>query len=136
MFGSVEYPYSQYAATIDVTKYGTINNVESKDRYIRTLVCTRAFLNNLLHANSVVTLNQAYKALGLDEVTHGYVVGWSLNIPNSDRYIDFYIQPSNLQNFIHGDSMELTVDFNVDGGLSTDDLISYTYISHNLKGEQ
>ena len=136
MFSSIEYPYSQYAAAIDTAKFGVKNNMESKELYIRTvLLCNRAFLNDLLHVNSVVTLNQAYRALGIDEVIHGDVVGWSLNNPNSDRFIDFYIQPSNLQNFIHGDSMELTVDFNVDGMFSSKDLTTYTFRPLKLKGE-
>ena len=124
-----------YSVTINATDYGVVNSLASKEFFIKYLVCQRAYLNDLLHLNRVVTLNDVYKRLRMEETENGNLIGWSLDNPNSDRYVDFDLDSGKLYEFMHRDSMELTMDFNVDGQLSEDDLITHALNMQN-KGEQ
>lgn len=119
-----------YSVTINAEDYGVVNSLASKEYFIKYLLCQRAFLNDLLHLNKVVTLNDVYESLRIEKIENGDLIGWSLYNPNSDRYVDFDLDSNKLYEFMHRDSMELTISFNVDGQLSEDDL------NMKNKGEQ
>lgn len=116
---------SRYAVTIDTTKFGVTKDSDSKRNFIMFLVCQKGLLNDFLHAYGVVPLCEAYKLLEVEGDEMSSMVGWSMNNPDSDKYIDIDLEPTKLEDFLHGDGMELTLDFNVDGLLSEEDLAIY-----------
>lgn len=115
----------QYAVTIDAAKFGVTKDADSKRNFIMFLVCQKGLLNDFLHAYRVVPLCEVYKLLKVEHHEMSSMIGWSMNNPNSDKYIDIGLEPKKLEDFLHGDGMELTLDFNVDGLLSEKDLAIY-----------
>lgn len=83
----------------------------------------QAYFNNLLHVQGHVFLNEVYDALGFDRSGAGAIVGWVLDGPDSDNFIDFGIYNILPQNdtsesrsdFINGRAPSVLLDFNVDG---------------------
>ena len=116
---------SRYAITIDTAKFGVTKDIDSKRNFIMFLVCQKSLLNDFLHAYGVVPLCEAYKLLKVEGDEMSSMVGWSMRNPYSDKYIDIGLEPKKLEDFLHGDGMELTLDFNVDGLLSEEDLAVY-----------
>lgn len=80
------------------------------------LTSQQNYLNDLLHAQGHVFLNEAYDALGLQRSKQGAVVGWVQG--HGDDYIDFGVFDGNDERkraFIRGDEYSVLLDFNVDG---------------------
>lgn len=78
----------------------------------------QAQMNNKLHAEGFVFLNEVYEALGLKRTSEGAVVGWVLDGGNSDNYIDFGCWDGSKQefrDFVNGWNSAILLDFNVDG---------------------
>lgn len=82
------------------------------------LVAQQNWFNDKLQRNGRVYLNEVYKALGFEETDYGQVVGWDLNSPNSDGYIDFGlfdIRRETVRDFVNGYERSIILDFNHDG---------------------
>lgn len=80
------------------------------------LECQQNYLNDKLHANGHVFLNEVYDTLRLPRSKAGAVVGWVRD--NGDNFIDFGITDisrESSRNFINGNSDSIILDFNVDG---------------------
>ena len=78
----------------------------------------QAQMNNKLHAEGYVFLNEVYEALGIKRTSEGQQVGWVLDGGNSDNYIDFGCFDGSKQefrDFVNGWNSTILLDFNVDG---------------------
>lgn len=78
----------------------------------------QAQMNNKLHAEGYVFLNEVYEALGIKRTSEGQQVGWVLDGGNSDNYIDFGCFDGTKQefrDFVNGWNSAILLDFNVDG---------------------
>lgn len=78
----------------------------------------QAQMNNKLHAEGYVFLNEVYEALGIKRTSEGQQVGWVLDGGNSDNYIDFGCFDGSKQefrDFVNGWNSAVLLDFNVDG---------------------
>lgn len=79
---------------------------------------TQAYCNQLLHSRGYLFLNEVYDALGFARVPEGQAVGWLLEDPDSDGFVDFGIYDGYSQeciDFVNGINPSLLLDFNVDG---------------------
>ncbi len=83
----------------------------------------QAYFNNLLKVQGHVFLNEVYDALGFSRTAAGAIVGWVLDGPDSDNFIDFGIynilpncdtSESRIE-FINARTPSVMLDFNVDG---------------------
>ena len=84
----------------------------------RFLYSIQAQMNNRLHAEGFVFLNEVYEALGIKRTSEGAVVGWVLDGGNSDNYIDFGCfddKRQDFRDFVNGWNTAILLDFNVDG---------------------
>lgn len=73
------------------------------------------YLNDRLHVQGHVFLNEAYDVLGLDRTQAGQIVGWTLD-GEGDGYISFGMYDGkNAEAFINGYEASILLDFNVDG---------------------
>lgn len=88
------------------------------------LAQTQAWANNLLKARGHLFLNEVYDELGFDRTPAGAIVGWVLDGPNSDGFVDFGIynivdSHGNVDpcksDFINARTPSVFLDFNVDG---------------------
>lgn len=80
--------------------------------------CQQEWANNLLRYQGHVFLNEVYDMLGMDRSREGAIVGWILNNPNGDNYIDFGIFDNDVHSgmrFVTGNEPSMLLDFNVDG---------------------
>lgn len=78
----------------------------------------QAQMNNRLHAEGYVFLNEVYEALGIKRTPEGALAGWVLDGGNSDNYIDFGCFDGSKQefrDFVNGWNSAILLDFNVDG---------------------
>lgn len=79
------------------------------------------YFTDYLRAKGYVLLNEVYRELGIPETQAGAVVGWSIDAPNSDGYVDFGIYDqdrkyaASQRAFVNGDERSILLDFNVDG---------------------
>lgn len=106
---------SQYARFFDELCDYWERNPEYNLTFLR---CQQMYANDLLQARGHVFLNEIYDRLGIERTSAGQVVGWVLNGPNSDGYIDFGIwDPNNDRaiDFVNGREGAILLDFNVDG---------------------
>lgn len=93
------------------------------------LECVQNMLNDRLHAVGIVTLNEAYDALGIERCEDGQMVGWTYDPQfdnavtgeyegDGDGVIDFHIfnglKEAN-RRFVNGYEPSILLDFNVDG---------------------
>lgn len=77
-----------------------------------------AQMNNKLHAEGFLFLNEVYEALGIKRTSEGAVVGWVLDGGNSDNFVDFGCfdgSRSEFRDFVNGWNSAILLDFNVDG---------------------
>jgi len=81
--------------------------------------CQQQYLNDRLHANGHVFLNEAYDLLGIPRSKEGAVVGWIRTKDGStDNYVDFGVfdgTTSTARDFVNGYNGSILLDFNVDG---------------------
>lgn len=79
--------------------------------------------NQLLQSKGIVTLNEVYSAIGMEETKAGMVVGWLYSKDEEkatgDNYIDFGIGDTYIDNKEGGCKRVITLDFNVDGNIYT-----------------
>jgi hypothetical protein len=79
------------------------------------------WLNDMLRARGYLTLNEAYRALGLAETSAGAVVGWVFDRNNEtgDNFVDLGCWDQEQDNlplaFTNGREGAILLDFNVDG---------------------
>lgn len=90
-----------------------IDNAEyNKDFIIRV----QAMLNDMLHAQGVLTLNDARKALGFKPIPAGQTIGW---YDNEDHVgvVDFGLCRNDdaISAFLNGECKKVWIRFNVDG---------------------
>lgn len=74
------------------------------------------YMNNLLHAQGHLFLNEVYDALGIERSKAGAVVGWVLG--KGDNYVDFglgRVDNEGVRDFVNGRERSILLDFNVDG---------------------
>lgn len=102
---------------------------KSPDQNKFFLECVQNMLNDRLKAVGVVTLNEAYDALGIERCEDGQMVGWHYDPKyindetgiyegEGDGYIDFHIfngLKEGNRNFVNGYFPSVLLDFNVDG---------------------
>lgn len=106
---------SKYAKIFDDSNHKWQNDPFLNLAFLKDTQC---WFNDKLRVNGVVFLNEVYDVLGFPRTSEGQLVGWVLNGPDSDNYIDFGIY--NLENqanrdFINGYDTGIFLDFNVDG---------------------
>lgn len=81
----------------------------------------RSWLNNRLHSQGFVYLNEVLEALGFDRSAEGQVAGWVDDSENGDGYIDF--RETYITRTVDGKPVQsVMLDFNVDG-----DILSLMY---------
>ena len=76
------------------------------------------YANQLLKSQGFVFLNEVYDLLDIPKTSQGQIVGWCLNNPDGDGYIDFGLSDptsASLRRFVNGDENVVLLDFNVDG---------------------
>lgn len=118
------------ADNISYSGYGRIfdefnpNWLREKGQNRFFLAKTQAWCNNLLQARGHLFLNEVYDRLGFDRTPAGAIVGWVLDGPNSDGFVDFGIyniidKHGNVDpaksDFINARNPSVYLDFNVDG---------------------
>lgn len=79
------------------------------------LTVQQTYLNHRLHAYGHVFLNEVYDALGLERSKAGAMVGWVIDGPNSDNFIDFGLFEVDNIRAINNMERTFLLDFNVDG---------------------
>ena len=98
---------------------GTTKNWKPSQSHNQMFIqCQQEWANNLLRYQGHVFLNEVYDMLGFERSREGAVVGWILNSPEGDGFIDFGIFDNDLHSglrFINGDEPSVLLDFNVDG---------------------
>lgn len=112
---------SGYAVLFDMTN----RNWQPRPEYNRNFLMTvQTHLNDKLHAQGHVLLNDAYEALGFERTKEGCVVGWVRNGRDKegqtvgDGYVDFGLfhpKTQEVLDFMRGDEGSVWLDFNVDG---------------------
>lgn len=106
---------SMYARFFDQLSPSWNKEPEYNLLYLR---CQQNYANDLLKSRGHVFLNEVYQMLGIPHSKPGAVVGWCLNSPQGDKYIDFGIFDGNNQvarDFVNGREGAILLDFNVDG---------------------
>lgn len=104
----------------DYKKYFAPGNPywENNDDYIQYFFdMKRSYLNKVFRKKGFLTLNEAYRAFGLQETNDGLVVGWvyDRNNPVGDNYIQVYDHKVNVPDE-NGKLTEVyELDFNCDG---------------------
>ncbi len=82
------------------------------------LIAQQAAMNNKLHANGYLFLNEVYDALGIPRSQVGQLVGWVDDPRSGDCFVDFGIYDlynDNKRSFVNGYERSILLDFNVDG---------------------
>lgn len=106
---------SPYAKVFDDASRKWVDNAELNLVFLRN---AQSWFNDRLREKGNVFLNEVYDYLGLPRTKEGAVVGWVINGPDSDNYIDFGIYSLENQakrDFINGYEPNVFLDFNVDG---------------------
>lgn len=106
---------SIYAKFFDETSMSWQRDPEYNLVYLK---CQQNYANDMLKARGHIFLNEVYDMLGLQRSKAGAVVGWCLNSPDGDAYVDFGIFDGDSQSardFVNGKENSLLLDFNVDG---------------------
>ena len=81
------------------------------------LKCKQTYLNDKLHAQGHLFLNEAYDELGFPRTKAGAVVGWVVD-KDGDNFVDFGLYDldrPNIRDFVNGYEASAVLDFNVDG---------------------
>ena len=83
------------------------------------LMQTETALNKQLINNGYVTLNEAYRAIGLPETNAGLRIGWvyDKNVENKISFGVHNIHRKSSREFVNGYERVLLLDFNVDGDI-------------------
>lgn len=105
---------SQYARFFDD---GSVNWVDDAELNLIFLKSQQNYMNDLLHANGHLFLNEVYDALGIPRTKAGAVVGWVMQKGN-DNFVDFGIYSiynQDAMDFVNGYEKSILLDFNVDG---------------------
>lgn len=103
---------SVYARCFDATSQNWTKDAEINRLFIQ---CQQNYWNDVLRARGHVFLNEVYDTLGFERSQAGAVVGWVLDGPSSDNYIDFGMFEASNAQFINGLERSVWLDFNVDG---------------------
>lgn len=107
---------SIYARVFDQLNKNWSNHPADNRTFI---LVQQQWLNDRLRANGHLFLNDAYRALGMEDTKEGAVVGWVKDNPRGgDNYIDFGLEDetnAQLYGFMTGDEGSVWLDFNVDG---------------------
>lgn len=114
--GSVH--YNRTFCESDKTNFYNISHLEAVQQY----------LNDVLHINKIVTLNDVYDELRFDRTKAGQMVGWVLG-EKGDGYIDLRIN----ENFAYREVDPETGDVNIVRGILIDPNCSYIFDSETLK---
>lgn len=109
--------FSPYARFYDEGCKSWTNDPEYNLTWLRSV---QKWCNDRLQLERTLTLNDIYDELGIPRTKAGQVVGWSLDNPKSDGYIDFGIYnmaytPN--RDFVNGYEPVILLDFNVDGSI-------------------
>lgn len=103
-----------YARFFDESNANWGPSSESNMMFLRT---NQIYLNDRLHANGHIFLNEVYDQLGIPRSKAGAVVGWVIS-KDGDNYIDFGIFDADNDRkraFVNGHEYSILLDFNVDG---------------------
>lgn len=80
------------------------------------LKCQQSYMNDKLHANGHVFLNEVYDSIGVPRTPEGQLVGWVLG--KGDDFIDFGLfdrEKQQVRDFVNGYERSILLDFNVAG---------------------
>lgn len=122
----IDYPLgSPYARVFDYkhSKFYQVHD-PSNDWNRTQLIGEQSWANDLLKRRGWLTLNEVYERLGLEPSDSGMIVGWHMDNPNGDHYVDFNIDAAYLdprfKDYIEvgGFRRKIVLDFNVDGDIS------------------
>lgn len=107
--------YSQYAML-----FGEDNKNWQKEHMYNSFFIQniQAYANVKLRANGHLFLNEVYDMLGLPRTRAGQIVGWLINSPHGDSYVDFGVFSGDeltAFDFVTGEDQQIWLDFNVDG---------------------
>lgn len=113
---------SQYARYIRKGDRNWYNDEENMRLFINGQM---SYLNDILHAKAygsginIMTLNEVYRSLALEESVAGMVVGWLYDVKNpiGDNYIDISCHKVNIPDGDGGYEEAYLLDFNVDGNV-------------------
>lgn len=108
---------SVYARCFDEGCYGWQKSAEYNLTFLKHAM---QYANDMLKNKGHVFLNEIYDMLGIPRSKAGQIVGWRLNGPNSDNFIDFDLDAPRNANFINGKTNVVLLDFNVDGPILDD----------------
>jgi uncharacterized protein DUF6353 len=106
--------HSVYARFFDETAKEWVRTPEYN---LVTLRCQQNRMNDMLHAQGHLFLNEVYDALGIERSKAGAVVGWIVS-KDSDNFVDFGIfngENPAVRDFVNGHEGSIFLDFNVDG---------------------
>lgn len=106
---------SGYAKIFDETNPNYTKSSDANNMFLRRQL---HYLNDKLQAKGYLFLNDVYSALGFPPTKAGQVVGWILDNPKGNGYVDFGLDSHiNTQKsaFINGYENAVILDFNVDG---------------------
>ena len=104
---------SQYSRYFDEANPNWSKSPE-QNKYFLTRV--QSMLNDQLHANGYIFLNEVYEALGFERTSAGQLVGWVYD--DDDCVVDFMIYDKNnlvKRDFVNCNEPSILLDFNVDG---------------------
>lgn len=104
---------SPYVKFFDPTNQNWSKNPEYNKLF---LMQTQNYMNNKLHAQGWLLLNDVYDALAIPRTKAGCVVGWTIG-KQGDNFVDFgmYKPTPAHADFVNGQEDSILLDFNVDG---------------------
>ena len=108
----VPHTMSPYARIFDENNHNWQPNAETNRV---TLQALQNYANHRLQARGHVFLNEVLSDLGFEPTKAGQLVGWHVDSPVSDHYIDFGIYTPENARFVNGYENAVWLDFNVDG---------------------
>jgi hypothetical protein len=110
---SLELP-STYAKFFDEASHNWQPSPEMNLAFLRA---QQNYMNDRLHINKHLFLNEVYDTLGLPRTSAGAVVGWAIT-SDGDNFVDFGLFDNDTfqkRRFINGEEMSVLLDFNVNG---------------------
>ena len=108
---------SDYARFFDEGCKGWTDDAEANLIFLRQV---QNYVNDKLHIQGYLFLNDVYKELGIRPTRAGHMVGWIYDEENreGDNFIDFGIYDlhnAKARDFVNGIENVILLDFNVDG---------------------
>ena len=108
---------SDYARFFDEGCKGWTDDAEANLIFLRQV---QNYVNDKLHIQGYLFLNDVYKELGIRPTRAGHMVGWIYDEENreGDNFIDFGIYDlhnAKARDFVNGIEKVILLDFNVDG---------------------